>query len=1137
MHELLSTEKNYVNKLNLVLTHFMKPLSENADSPAPFISRANLRAIFSELTVIHGVNAVLLQALEKVVANANPTSSARVGGVFVKMGSFLRWYHSYVSNYDNAFQTLKKLKTNSAAFRNFIQTAEAKPELNYADLESLLILPIQRVPQYNLLFHDLQKTTTEAHPDYSQTQAAVALLTQIGTYVNEKKRESENIHEVISIGKTLIDFPNLAVPYRRFVRKGTLFYIPESAPSMPVMLFAFNDVLLLTQETSASNDSNKYDATKYAPGSYTVLQYAYWDRVTLVSPTDPNATSSPAGENPLGFTVRLKEGIYSLVANTPEERKEWAVLVKESIETTKRKSAEKEVALALKRKLQSLHHQTQHSHSDSVALRSLGVLAKGMLSEETSDQHSAPLLSPKDSNSSNLGAGATSLSTSTIRPRNGSASSQTLRRPGSSTYMNYQPGSSSLSYSELKDKAQEDKNRSKKARELIETEVKQVLLKDNIKDGSIDQFLSAFNIDAYYIVPIVLLTGKAQTTTPALLAISHCAFFIFVKSKMTHSAFLFDIREISSKNHPDFSIRMIDSTSYECRSQYCDDIIYQLRRAYLLTYFGIPESLAWYITTDEWRQPHIVFDDEKKISFGNFVRAYRAACAYMAIPLREDLIWDITHNPTNAIQPCEEDPHSFAELNLSFVEELTNNDLKTLMMALRFNPFFTSLVIRDVVLSRDGFSAVSEMLRYNSTLKRIVLVNNGLGKDQFATLADTFNAAPGAINRKLEVLEIRNNELDNVSFLVKHLDGQKRNVSLTTLDLSQSGLGAKAITALFSSLRKSTPVYHTLTKLALSGCRFDTESSASAAAFLATPCALQHLDVSGTQIKLTQVLEAMTRGCIYLEHLDISANKWDKRLEPVLIKFLTKTDSLRSLRVNNTGISAEALAHLIEAASTNVYVTKLRIAADENSFGSLGASLIARAMKEMQGIVELSLADNDFGDEGLSSLFQTLLVGAVSLKRLILDANFKLKTTKSRASMMKSLIKFACSKSCKLSHLSLAGTPAPATSALNHYSSFRSVGTSGKTSGAQLRTDLIPLLDCLPRVRIAELNISGHRCGPRGVIALGRALQESYHVKKIWWDENGASAESFAALGTFFMRPDISPLFEACASFPVQQVF
>ena len=570
MHELLSTEKNYVTKLNQVLTHYMKPLSDNADSAAPFISRANLRAIFSELTVIFGLNSVLLQALEKTVANASPVSSARVGGVFVKIGSFLRWYHSYVSNYDNAFQTLRKLKTNSASFRAFIQTTESKPELNYSDLESLLILPIQRIPQYNLLFNDLQKVTTEAHPDYTQTQAAVVLLNQIGTYVNEKKRESENIHQVISIGKTLVDFPNLAVPYRRFVRKGTLFCIPDSAPTMPVTLLAFNDVLLIAQEASASTEPNKYDSTKFAPGTFTVLQYAYWDRVTLISPADPNSTSPPASENPLGLTVRLKDSIYSLVANSPEERKEWCLLVKDSIETTKRKAAEKEVAQALKRKLQSIHHQTHHSHTDSVALRSLGVLAKSMLSEETSDQHSAPLLSPKDSNTS-LSSGVGSLSTSSLASSTASGAPPgamaQIRRPGSSSYLNYQPGSSSLPYAELKSKAQEDKNRSKKARELIETEVKAILAKEGVKDGSIDQFLSSFNVDAYYIVPIVLLSGKAQSTAPALFAISHCAFFIFVKSKLAHSAFLFDIREVISKNHPDFTIKMTDGTAYECRSQ------------------------------------------------------------------------------------------------------------------------------------------------------------------------------------------------------------------------------------------------------------------------------------------------------------------------------------------------------------------------------------------------------------------------------------------------------------------------------------------------------------------------------------------------------------------------------------------
>lgn len=1073
VHEIVSTEKNYVAKLGLVINYFLKPLTENADSVTPFISRANLRAIFSELIVIHGLNSVLLTALEKAVDNASPISSARIGGVFVKIGSFLRWYHSYVSNYDLAFQTLKKLKTKTAAFRNFVSTTESKPELGFTDLESLLIQPIQRIPQYNLLLADLAKVTTVAHPDFSDTTAALALLNQIGSYINEKKREAENIVQVIEIGKTLVGFPNLAVPYRRFVRKASVFCLPDGSPSMSVTLYAFNDVLLLTQEST--------------PGHYNVLQYAYWDRVSLLSQSDASSSTGSVvlPDTPLGFSLRLKELIFSLVANSPDEKREWVALVKEHIESMKRKATEKEVALALKRKLQSLHN---HTSSGSVQIRALGVLAKGIMHEESSDQHSAPVLSPR------LHGHAAGISA--------------LAQVSHPSVSSLNSGILSASSNAIKARAQEAKAKSKKTRESIEAEVKTILLKEGVTDGSIDEFLSSHRVEATYIAPISLSTKVHPAGVSALLAISHVAFFIFLKSKLLHSGFLYDIKEIASKDHPDFSIRMNDGMNHDCKSQYCDDIIYQLRRTYLLTYFGIPDHFAWQINTDEWRQPAIVFDETNNIQLGNFVRTYRAACAYLDIPLREDFIWDIMHNPSNAIPRSEEDPYSWAELNLSHLEELTNNDMKTLMMALRFNPFFTSLVIRDVILSRDAFSAISDMLKYNHALKRIVLVNNGLGKEHISMLNDAFNTSPSCSNRKFEVLEIRENSIESVLFLSKYLDLSRKSLALNKIDLSNTNLGSKAVTSLLANMRKSTHIYHTLTTLKLAGCKIDSEGSAAAAVFLATPCAIRELDVSNTGIRLVQVLEAMTRGCIYLASLNISQNKWDKKLEPLLVKFLTGTDSLRELRLSATGISAESLSHLIESVSTNVYVTKLALFADENSFGALGGSLIAKSLKGMSGIVELSLADNDFGDEGLGSLFQTFASGTGGLDRLVLDANFRLKTSKGRSTMMKNLIKMACSKNCKLTHLSIAGAPAPVSTYL-----YRLAGSgTSRTSSTQLRTDLIPFLDSLPRVRVAELNISGHRVGPRGILALGRALQESTHVKKLWWDENGTTNDTFASI-------------------------
>jgi hypothetical protein len=169
------------------------------------INKAQLRVLFSDLEVIVGLNTELLADLEAHVANFHPRRTC-VADPFLKYGAFFRWYHSYISNYDRAFKLLTMLK-KSPKMKSFLATQEARPECNYSDLESLLILPIQRIPQYNLLLADLAKATPEFHPDHAACRKALTLLQEIGNYVNEKKREAENIRKVVSIGENIIGFP------------------------------------------------------------------------------------------------------------------------------------------------------------------------------------------------------------------------------------------------------------------------------------------------------------------------------------------------------------------------------------------------------------------------------------------------------------------------------------------------------------------------------------------------------------------------------------------------------------------------------------------------------------------------------------------------------------------------------------------------------------------------------------------------------------------------------------------------------------------------------------------------------------------------------------------------------------------
>jgi len=79
------------------------------------------------------------------------------------------------------------------------------------------------------------KATPEGHPDFQNTKQALALMEEIGAYVNEKKREAENIAKVVRIGEKLEGFAvrKRKVAGRRSKSQQVLtFYCLESGSSI-----------------------------------------------------------------------------------------------------------------------------------------------------------------------------------------------------------------------------------------------------------------------------------------------------------------------------------------------------------------------------------------------------------------------------------------------------------------------------------------------------------------------------------------------------------------------------------------------------------------------------------------------------------------------------------------------------------------------------------------------------------------------------------------------------------------------------------------------------------------------------------------------------------------------------------------
>jgi len=63
-------------------------------------------------------------------------------------------------------------------------------------IQNYLITPIQRLPRYVMLLQELLKFTLEKDADFAELSEAIKKLMIVANYVNDKKREVENLHAV-----------------------------------------------------------------------------------------------------------------------------------------------------------------------------------------------------------------------------------------------------------------------------------------------------------------------------------------------------------------------------------------------------------------------------------------------------------------------------------------------------------------------------------------------------------------------------------------------------------------------------------------------------------------------------------------------------------------------------------------------------------------------------------------------------------------------------------------------------------------------------------------------------------------------------------------------------------------------------
>ncbi|KAK0091632.1 hypothetical protein PV326_002932 [Microctonus aethiopoides] len=202
--EIVETEQKYGRDLRIILEEFHRPMLR-----AGLLTQEQLSAIFLNVEELLEHNLVLAEKLKDAVELSQQVSgdedlvTVDVGKLFLESERMLHAFESYCTRQGGASLLLQNLEKEKELLRIFLKVSQMENAvLRRMNLNSFLMVPVQRVTKYPLLLARLLKATPtvrldvqEARKRLEQAQANIELHLE---HMNAKLIEFQEAKDVTS---------------------------------------------------------------------------------------------------------------------------------------------------------------------------------------------------------------------------------------------------------------------------------------------------------------------------------------------------------------------------------------------------------------------------------------------------------------------------------------------------------------------------------------------------------------------------------------------------------------------------------------------------------------------------------------------------------------------------------------------------------------------------------------------------------------------------------------------------------------------------------------------------------------------------------------------------------------------------
>eukprot|EP01102_Stenamoeba_stenopodia_P003752 TRINITY_DN1390_c0_g10_i1.p1 TRINITY_DN1390_c0_g10~~TRINITY_DN1390_c0_g10_i1.p1 ORF type:complete len:753 (-),score=172.16 TRINITY_DN1390_c0_g10_i1:98-2356(-) len=323
INEIILTERDYVQDLQYLNKNFREPMTKQQ-----ILNQRESSALFSNVSLLIGVNKELLDHLQKEISSGNPM----IGSSFLSIADYLKMYSVYCNNQQNASDMKKHLSENNANFRQWILQRFPTLDVGVYAVSSHLIKPVQRVCKYPLLLRELLKHTERDHADYGNLEAAFVRIEQVVGTINQSSVVQGDIFKLAQLQARFHEGEKLGLmtPTRRFKDEALFKEVNDTKEAlMPVHYFLFNDLVLkavaLKRHTIA-----KLGIAAASAGNLKVKSMMQLSKITTAEPeAHPLLAETGSAHMACSFVLVYGDSKTILVADSVEEKDKWIANIAE----------------------------------------------------------------------------------------------------------------------------------------------------------------------------------------------------------------------------------------------------------------------------------------------------------------------------------------------------------------------------------------------------------------------------------------------------------------------------------------------------------------------------------------------------------------------------------------------------------------------------------------------------------------------------------------------------------------------------------------------------------------------------------------------------------------------------------------